>query len=491
VYDLSAAFSVDALPADAQLHLFLPALGVKATVWVNGHELARDLDTTASGPAVLLDPHQLVIGLNRVQLLVTPRGADRNHLPTLNRLGNVQVWRPSAPYQRHAFNGYAQVIVQTTCAQGEIRLIAHTEGLQLATLALTTAFKPALLAADMPLHPAKAALHTFKRGVNIDNWLSQNDAAMPYAAPWFTEEDVAWIAAHGFDHLRIPIDSRIWLKSDGTLDEAKVAPFDQALSWVRKHGLGAILDVHFLNGADFNTGNGSDIRVFTDPALMDKAADLWRTLATRYAKEGDYLRFELLNEPKADKNSQLNVFNLRMLAAIRESNPTRVVYFPCNKWNTIPNVVDLELPSNDPNVAVTVHFYEPILFTHQKAPWVFPAKDKMPAVPFPGKVPDLTGIVPADQPAPATLSAAQNIDPMFEQLAEWARTKGVGREIYLGEFGVFHKADPQSTINWTRAVRHACERNGFGWCVWGYRSSFPVRQTDGSPAPMLEGLTRN
>ena len=339
-----------------------------------------------------------------------------------------------------------------------------------------------------PPPPAKAGPHAFKRGVNIDNWLSQNEGDMTYAAPWFTEQDVAWIAAQGFDHLRLPIDSRIWLKADGTLDEAKVAPFDQALAWVRKHGLGAILDVHFLDGADFNTDAASDTRVFTDPKLMDKAAHLWRTLATRYAKEGDYLRFELLNEPKAEKNAQLNVFNLRMLAAIRESNPTRMVYFPCNKWNTIPNVVDLELPANDPNVAVTVHFYEPLIFTHQKAPWAFPAGDKMPAVPFPGKVPDLTGIVPAGQAVPASLAAAQDIDPMFERLADWARTKGAGREILLGEFGVFYKADPQSTINWARAVRQACERHGFSWAVWGYKSVFPVRLKDGSPAPMLEGL---
>jgi endoglucanase len=348
--------------------------------------------------------------------------------------------------------------------------------------------------ATAPAAPTGSA-PTFMRGVNIDNWLSQNEGEMTYAAPWFTAEDVAWIAAHGFDHIRFPIDSRIWLKPDGTLDEAKVAPFDRALGWVRQNHLGAILDVHFLEGADFNTGSASDLRIYTDPGLMEKAANLWRTLARRYAKEGDYLRFEILNEPKAEKNAQLNVFNTRMLAAIRESNPTRVVYFPVNKWNTIPNVDDLELPANDPNVAVTVHFYEPLLFTHQRAPWVYAQPDQMPPIPFPGKVPDLSHVVPTPgqslpKPLPTTLSAEKDIDPMFAHLAEWARAKAPGREILLGEFGVYYRVDPPSTINWVRAVRHDCERYGFGWCVWGYRSVFPVRHRDGSPAPMLEGLMR-
>lgn len=352
----------------------------------------------------------------------------------------------------------------------------------------------ALAAATAPAAAGRA--HTFMRGVNIDNWLSQNEGDMTYAAPWFTEEDVAWIAAQGFDHIRFPIDSRIWLRPDGTLDEAKVLPFDRALGWVRRHGLGAILDVHFLEGADFNSGSASDVRIFTDSVLMDKAANLWRTLARRYAKEGDYLRFEILNEPKAKQNAQLNVFDFRMLAAIRESNPTRVVYFPVNKWNTIPNVDDLELPANDPNVAVTVHFYEPLLFTHQKATWVYPQPDQMPPIPFPGPVPDLSHLAvnpehPLPNPLPATLSAEKDIDPLFAHLAAWAKSKAPGREILLGEFGVYYRADPQSTINWVRAVRHVCERNGFGWCVWGYRSVFPVRRKDGAPAPMLEGLMRD
>ena len=353
----------------------------------------------------------------------------------------------------------------------------------------------AMLLSTLPR--AGAATPTFRRGVNIASWLSQNEPGLPYAAPWFSEEDVAWIAAQGFDHIRFPIDSRLWLKPDGMLDEAKVVPFDHALDWARRHGLGAILDVHFLDGADFNSGAASDLRVFTDPALMDKAAQLWRRLAVRYAHESDYLRFELLNEPKAEQNAQLNVFNIRMLAAIRESNPTRVVYFPVNKWNTIPNVVDLALPANDLNVAVTVHFYEPFVFTHQRSPWVYSPYSvaHMPPVPFPGVVPDLRATGDKDHPdykmSGVALSVAKDIESMFDQLARWAATKGAHREILLGEFGVYYQADPASTINWTRAVRQACERRGFGWTVWAYQGVFPVREQDGTPAPMLAGLFKN
>jgi len=357
-------------------------------------------------------------------------------------------------------------------------------------------FVAASLAGLSSAHGAEATT-TFKRGVNISNWLSQNEAETPYAAPWFGEADVAWIRAQGFDHIRFPIDTRIWFKADGTLDEAKVAPFDRALGWVRRHRLGAILDVHFLEGADFNQDARSDTRLYTDPALLDRAARIWRVLATRYAKEGAYLRFELLNEPKAPENTQLNGFNARMLAAIRESNPTRVVYFPVNRWNTIPNLGDLALPANDPNVAVTVHFYEPLVFTHQRVPWVYPAAiaARTPAIIFPGVVPNLRdsmeNVRKQNPGSGQMLSVEHDIAPIFAQLAAWAKTKGAGREILLGEFGVYKLVPGDSAIRWIRAVRQAAERAGCGWTVWDYCNDFPVRQRDGTPAPALEGLFKD
>jgi beta-galactosidase len=147
VYDLSATFSVAALPTDAQLNLFLPSLGAKTTLWINGREQARDLDTTAGGPAIRLDRGQLVDGSNSIQLIVTPLADGRNHMPELTRLGSVRIGTPAPPCRRSLFNGWAQIIVQTTGEPGEIRLITKAEGLAPATAVLTSAPPPARPAA--------------------------------------------------------------------------------------------------------------------------------------------------------------------------------------------------------------------------------------------------------------------------------------------------------------------------------------------------------
>ncbi len=350
-----------------------------------------------------------------------------------------------------------------------------------------------LVAAPVLLPAADGAdtqtVYTFKRGVNISHWLSQNDAKQPYGAAWFEEKDVAWIAAQGFDHIRYPIDGRLWLRADGSLDEEKIAPFVRALAWTRAHGLGAILDMHFLPGADFNPG-AEQREVFTNDNLLARVADFWARAARRFAGEGDYLRFELLNEPVADKNDQLNRFNRRMLAAIRESNPTRMVYITANRWSIFGNVGDIELPA-DPHVAITLHFYEPMLFTHQRTWWTkFPAN--MPAIKFPGKVPDLTGFVPADhyayRPAGFELTA-KTIDEAFDKVAAWAAKNAPGREIHLGEFGVYVAADADSKRNYISVIMANTARHGWSWAIWDYRDVFGVRDAEGRGTPILEALS--
>jgi endoglucanase len=336
------------------------------------------------------------------------------------------------------------------------------------------------LAADRPA--------TFKRGVNVSHWLSQNYGERPYAADWFTEEDVAWIAKQGFDHIRYPIDGRIWLLEDGSIDDSKVVPFERALQWTREHGLGAVLDMHFLPGASFDPG-AQEAAVFTDRALQERVAEFWRRVARRFAKEGEYLRFEILNEPVALENQQLNPFNARMLAAIRESNPTRVVYITSNRWSGFGTVNDVVVPP-DPNVAITLHFYEPMIFTHQRASWTnFPPD--MPVVPFPGRVPNLHGKIPADHFAIGTseteLTVAE-IDAAFARVAEWVEVNAPGREIYIGEFGAYDRAPADSRRRYVAAVVAAAERHGWGWAVWDYQGGFAVRDAKGGATVILEGL---
>lgn len=330
--------------------------------------------------------------------------------------------------------------------------------------------------------------YTFKRGVNISHWLSQNSPARPFAAPWFDEEDVSWIARQGFDHIRLPVDLRQCLRADGTLDPEKLKPIEEAIFWTGSRGLGLVLDAHFLPGADFNAVDG-DKRVFTDEKLQEQAAEIWRELSRHFLDEGPWLRFEILNEPVAAENEQVNAFMRRMLTAIREGNHQRVAYVTSNRWSSFETVRDVVLPE-DPHVALTLHFYEPMVFTHQRAPWAG-FKGTLPPVNFPGKAPAVDGHTLPHYNlgvVAGTELTVEQIAAAFARVEAWAREHAPKTEIYLGEFGVYRAADPASQRRWIRAVVEQCEKRGWGWAVWDYQGGFAVRDADGRPTPVLEGL---
>jgi endoglucanase len=329
---------------------------------------------------------------------------------------------------------------------------------------------------------------SFLRGVNISHWLAQFHSERPYGASWFTREDCAWIRANGFDHIRIPVDGRVWARPDGSVEASKAEPFERALSWAEAEGLSVLLDMHYLPGASFEP-TSQENRVFTDLSLQESVAEFWRNVAKRYASIGSHLRFEILNEPVAAEDAQLNTFNRSMLAAIHGPNPARVVYITSNRWSNFDRVDALEVPASG-NVALTLHFYEPFVFTHQRANWM-QFSPSMPLVRFPGVVPDLTGSAPEGhwvlQNAGKVLSANE-VEEAFDKVQEWAKTHAAGREIHIGEFGAYRYAAPEDRRYYAAVVRRAAESRGWGWAVWDYQGGFAVRDEQGNATPAMDGL---
>lgn len=334
---------------------------------------------------------------------------------------------------------------------------------------------------------ATAAEPSFQRGVSIGHWLAKARAEQPYGSPWFGRNDLVWLKEQGFDHVRIPVDGRLWRRADGSLDEGKIEPFARALGWAKELGLGVLLDMHFLPGGAY--GPAQDPAIFTDDAARRQAAEFWGLVARRFRDEGKALRFEVINEPSAPQAAQLNALSAAALAEIRRADRDRVVYVTSNEVSIFATVTQMAVPE-DPNVAILLRYDDPMVFTHQRASWK-QCPPNMPLVHFPGKVPDMTGFVPPDhfaaKAAGTELTVAQ-VDADFAKTMAWLREHARGKEIYLCGFGCYEGCPPDSRRNYIAAVRAAAERHGWGWSVWDYRSSFAIRTADGKPTAVLEGL---
>ncbi len=332
---------------------------------------------------------------------------------------------------------------------------------------------------------------SFKRGLNIAHWLSHNflpDA--PYAADWFDQEDVAWIAAQGFDHLRLRVAGDRLINANGDIDEAGIKPIDDALGWARKHGLGVVLTMFSLPGY-FNGVIGEPTPAdrsspFTDVDTLYDAEYVWWQVARRYADTDAELRFELLHRPQAPDAASMQRFNERMLAAIRASNPTRVVYVTSRGMDvdSLSEVMSSDSVASDWNVALAFEFKEPEAFTSQY-------EKTRPLVQFPGKVPDMSGSVPADDPIRRSFGAELNaatLESRLSHFAEQIKQVAWGREIYLAEYGVFQRADDPSAQNYITTLRSAFDRHGWSWAVYDYNSGCAVRDDNGQPTRILKAL---
>jgi endoglucanase len=190
-----------------------------------------------------------------------------------------------------------------------------------------------------------------------------------------------------------------------------------------------------------------------DPeGLKPKYLAVWRQLAERYRNQPETVLFELLNEPnKTLTEDAWNEYLKAPLELVRQSNPQRTLIIGPAWWNGIDHINQLQLPEKERNLIVTVHYYHPMPFTHQGTSWTeYLSQTNVLWQGFP----DERKAVIRD------LSVAQT----------WSELNQ--RPIYLGEFGVYDKADMDSRVAYTSFVARQAELMGWSWAYWQFDSDF-------------------
>lgn len=121
------------------------------------------------------------------------------------------------------------------------------------------------------------------------------------------------------------------------------------------------------------------------------------------------------------------------------------------QWNNINALAQLDLPEDDRNLIVTVHYYSPFEFTHQGASWTN-QRDKV-GVRWEG-----------------TPQQREAIERDFEKAQVWAKQHN--RPVLLGEFGAYDKADMDSRVRYIGFVTRQAEKLGWSWAYWQFDSDF-------------------
>lgn len=241
-----------------------------------------------------------------------------------------------------------------------------------------------------------------------------------YRAHFVRREDIDFIAAAGFNTVRVPLHYNMFINGPSGQAGEGWALVDRLIEWCEAAGVYVILDMHAAPGGQTGTnhddGPGLPL-LFYVPALQDQTVAVWRAIAERYKDKTAVLGYELLNEPLSwycdvsYLNPKLEPFYRRLVKEIRTVDPYHVILLGGAQWNSNFSVLGPPFASN---LAYTYHTF-----------W-----------------------------APTTRRALRSY-LNFSYL--------VDAPIFLGEAG---EADDA----WILALRELHERLGISWCFWTYKN---------------------
>jgi len=316
---------------------------------------------------------------------------------------------------------------------------------------------------------------SLKKGINLGGWISQYPAfETRYFDTFITEKDIQQIADWGLDHIRLPVDYPILVDEDNPnpIRESGFRYLDDCLTWCNTHGLNLVLDLHKAPGYSFTTLSKNEL--FSDPFFQEQFLSLWEILTKRYQGHlEDTLAFELLNEIVLPNSLPWNDLAQRAIHRIRTIDPYRLIILGGNHYNAASELANIHV-SPDANLLFTFHFYEPMLVTHQLAPWVPGMVEFNQQIKYPGRVDGLSDFL--DRFPQFSSSYQGFVGHRFDKsylhnLLQPAIDFAVqtGKSLYCGEFGVIDQAPIQTRINWIRDFVELLKEYGFFYAIWSYK----------------------
>lgn len=125
-----------------------------------------------------------------------------------------------------------------------------------------------------------------------------------FRSTYITEEDIRYLAELGYNSVRVPLNSRLFLSEEAEelqfLEEG-FRMVDNCIAWCKKYGLYVFLDLHGApggqTGANIDDSKDDMPRLFMEQKYFDRGIALWEEIARRYKDEWIVGGYDLLNEP--------------------------------------------------------------------------------------------------------------------------------------------------------------------------------------------------
>jgi endoglucanase len=336
---------------------------------------------------------------------------------------------------------------------------------------------------EVPAETIKA----LSRGFNLAGWMDGPQSIPPDIAALHT------LRKAGMTHIRLPVPAERLMRqftSDGDISD-ELRAVDSALTTLLSVGYHVSVDLH--PDQRFSALHRDDAKT-----AMEALREAWDRLARIMARHSPELVLaELLNEPDIEPVRWKTEVD-QLAKFVRERLPrTTLVVGPTN-WQRADSLPDFH-PLSDRNVVYAVHFYDPMVFTHQGHWDAADPLSHIRGLPFPIRVDDAAVkrirqqlIAGGDQRAlkmldEAIAQAARGdvVGGQLQPAIAWQ--KQFSRPLIINEFGVLKGGAPEdSRVRWLSSVVKFAEAQCWGWAHWEYAQGFGLLDTKtGKPDPYV------
>ena len=333
----------------------------------------------------------------------------------------------------------------------------------------------------------KADKFTLHRGLNASHWLSQTKIRGEERAAYMTEKDFKNIADMGFDHVRLPFDEEQFWNEAGEQQAAAFELMHNAIKWSMKYNMRVIVDLHTLRSHHFNIADNRQL--WEDENAQNDFISFWKQLSAQLKDyPNDMLAYEPMNEAVADNPEDWNKLINWVINEIRELEPERPIIMGSNRWQQVGTFKDLRVPENDPNIILSFHFYNPMLFTHHTAPWVGFAEYSGP-ITYPGKS------IPDDNYGDVSPELRAELERFNQNWTKETMEEAIMQAVvvaqkynlplYCGEFGAFPSTPLDLRATYYRDLVSIFEKHHIAWAHWNYKNDFPVVDKNLQPIPEI------
>jgi len=329
----------------------------------------------------------------------------------------------------------------------------------LATAKTAAAAAPVQFVSVSGTHLALADKIFVPKGINhMDVPTLWNASSTMPGNTWITDKDFAAFEAAGFNSVRLAVKTDYFQSPapPHRFSESGFAWLDNIVRMAKRHKIKIILDMHMPTGGQYQ-----DYRVrpessafWNDPWMKGRFVDVWREIARREANEPAIWAYDLMNEPATWDFESFERLMRHTQQAIRTYDARHVILLQAGMSMSQDYVASFRYPLiDDANSAYTIHFYDPVEFTHKDVWWGVNGKNVIPVYPSNSTSTDAWN--------------AQRIQTSY--LAAIDRTGDAKRPVVMTEFGSVFQGKDSGQNQWIKDAIAAADKMQTGWHYWYYK----------------------